>query len=204
MPVIKNLVLDLGNVVVDVDYPRFCLKAGIDVDAFEAFYNTPFFRDFETGKKSREDYFPALEKYTGFPAARRKEFERQIHTAFPLRLRTWGLIHFLKQHIPVYLLSNTNVVDFENIDAYVGLRKAFHKVYLSYEQQRSKPDPDTYRHAAGVLGVRPEETLFCDDRQDNIEGVRQAGWHGYKVENEDAFLIFLTNTLKLNHGGLTW
>ncbi|RKY51611.1 MAG: hypothetical protein DRP86_00655 [Candidatus Neomarinimicrobiota bacterium] len=204
MPDIKNLVLDLGNVVVDVDYPRFCLKVGIDVKAFEAFYDSPFFRGFEIGKKTREDYFRALEKYTGFPADRRNELERQIHTAFPLRLRTWGMIHFLKQHMPVYLLSNTNVVDFENIDAHVGLRKAFHKVYLSYEQKRSKPDPETYRHAARVLGIHPEETLFCDDRQDNIEGVRQAGWQGYQVESEGSFLTFLTKTLELNHGGLRW
>lgn len=204
MSVVKYLVLDLGNVVVDVDYPRFCRKAGINLAAFEAFYDMPFFRDFEVGKKTREDYFYALELYTGFPAVKQADFERFIHTAFPLRLRTWGLIHFLKRQMPVYLLSNTNIVDFENIDTYVGLKETFHNVYLSYEQGRSKPDPETYHHAAQVLGIHPEETLFCDDREDNIEGVQKAGWQGYCVRDETEFIKYLADTLKINHGALKW
>jgi glucose-1-phosphatase len=200
MKPVRYLVLDLGNVIVDVNYQRFCKKINIDTEAFQSFYEQSFFRLFEIGDKNRDDYFFELQKHVGFPVHRRHEFEKLIHTAFPLRLRTWGLIHHLKRHIPVFLLSNTNVVDFENIDAYVGLREAFHNVYLSYEQGRSKPAPETYHHAAEFLGVNPEETLFCDDRKDNIEGVREAGWQGYQVGDESEFINYLTKRLLLDSG----
>ncbi len=201
MKLVRYLVFDLGNVVVDVNYSRFCRKAGIDPAIFQAFYDDPFFRDFETGRKTRDEFYRALEEQTGFPSEKRTDFERLIHTAFPLRLRTWGLIHHLKRHMPVFLLSNTNAVDFENIDVHAGLREAFHKVYLSYEQGRSKPDPETYHHAANVLGVNPEETLFCDDRKDNIEGVLEAGWQAFHVKDETDFIRFLIDRLQLEPEG---
>jgi len=195
---VKYLVFDLGNVIVDVDYPRFCRQAGIDEQTFQNFYDSPFFRDLELGKKNRDEFYAELEDKTGFPQNKRHYFDENIRYAFPLRLRTWGMIHFLKKYYPVCLLSNTNIIDFEGIDRYIGLRKTFHKVYLSYEQGHSKPEQETYGHAAVYLGLNPEETLFFDDREDNIAGAVSAGWRGEIVTDESKMIRTIISALGLN------
>jgi len=198
MKPVKYLVFDLGNVVVDVEYPRFCRQAGIDEQAFQHFYDSPFFRDLELGKKNRDDFYIELESKTGFPQNKRNYFDENIRYAFPLRLKIWGMIHFLNRYYPVFLLSNTNIIDFESIDRYIGLRETFHKVYLSYEQGYSKPDPETYRHAAAYLGIDPVQTLFFDDRADNISGAVEAGWQGELVKKESQIIRKIISVIGLN------
>jgi FMN phosphatase YigB (HAD superfamily) len=198
MKPIQSFVFDLGNVVVDVEYPRFCRQAGIDVQAFQDFYESPFFRELELGHKDREAFYLELEEKTGFPRSNRKYVDENIRLAFPLRLKTWGLIHFLKRHYPVFLLSNTNIIDFESIDRYIGIRKTFHKVYLSYEQGYSKPYPETFRHAADYLGLNPAQTLFLDDREDNIAGAEKAGWQAEQVTDELKMIRRIISVCGLN------
>lgn len=198
MKPVKYLVFDLGNVVVDVEYSRFCRMAGIDGQAFQTFYGSLFFRELELGKKSRDEFYAELENKTGFPREKRNYFDDNVRCAFPLRLKTWGMIHFLKRYYPVFLLSNTNIIDFESIDRYIGLRETFHKVYLSYEQGYSKPHPETYRHAAKYLGLSPADTLFFDDREDNIAGAIEAGWQGEIVTEESKMIRTVVSVLNLN------
>ncbi len=46
---------------------------------------------------------------------------------------------------------------------------------ISAEQGIAKPDVRIYRLAAEQLGVLPQETVFVDDRRENIKGARAAG-----------------------------
>jgi FMN phosphatase YigB (HAD superfamily) len=39
----------------------------------------------------------------------------------------------------------------------------------------AKPDPAIYKLALDRLGTRPEETLFIDDKQPNIDAARALG-----------------------------
>jgi putative hydrolase of the HAD superfamily len=48
----------------------------------------------------------------------------------------------------------------------------------SCELRLAKPDPAIYHHVLDKLGVRPEETLFLDDRQENVLSAEAVGLHG--------------------------
>lgn len=48
-----------------------------------------------------------------------------------------------------------------------------------------KPDPAVYRRALDRLGFSPAETLFVDDRADNVAGARDAGLHGHRFVGPD-------------------
>ena len=41
-----------------------------------------------------------------------------------------------------------------------------------------KPDPAVYRHVAGLLGVAPEDTLYCGDSDVDIRFAHNAGARG--------------------------
>ena len=51
----------------------------------------------------------------------------------------------------------------------------FDVVVLSCLESIRKPDKQIYHRTAERLRVRPDETLFLDDRIENIEGAKQAG-----------------------------
>lgn len=48
----------------------------------------------------------------------------------------------------------------------------------SYQLRMAKPEPAIYEHTLRQLGTRPEETLFVDDRQVNIEAAEALGMKG--------------------------
>ena len=45
----------------------------------------------------------------------------------------------------------------------------------SYQLQMTKPDPRIYSHTLTMLGVKPNEALFLDDRLENVEAARSVG-----------------------------
>jgi len=51
----------------------------------------------------------------------------------------------------------------------------FDVLVWSYQLGIAKPDAKLYRHAQAELGVRPEETLFIDDKLPNVEAARALG-----------------------------
>ncbi len=65
---------------------------------------------------------------------------------------------------------------------------AFNHLTFSHRLRTTKPDPTIYAHAARGLGVRPEEILFIDDREDNIAGAQAACMQAIRYLDHDSFL----------------
>ena len=49
------------------------------------------------------------------------------------------------------------------------------KGILSYEVKMIKPMPEIYRLLLERYALKPEECVFLDDSEENIEGARRAG-----------------------------
>jgi len=62
----------------------------------------------------------------------------------------------------------------------------FRDIVVSGEEKLLKPDPAIYYLALRRFGLRPEEALFIDDREINVEGARAVGMHAHLfVDAED-------------------
>jgi putative hydrolase of the HAD superfamily len=55
----------------------------------------------------------------------------------------------------------------------------------SYQLRIAKPDAAIYRHVLKQLGTRPEETLFIDDKQVNVDAANALGMKGVLFTNVD-------------------
>ncbi|MDZ7796769.1 MAG: HAD family phosphatase [Candidatus Marinimicrobia bacterium] len=185
---IKNIVFDLGNVIVDVDHRRFTEAMGWPPEKYYQFFRSPYFREFETGKIDENAFFQKLSEYIPLSSGDVQRYRDLIHRAFPLRAKTWGIIHWLRPRYRLFLFSNTNSLDFNAINAFIDLTAPFENVYVSYEQGFLKPSKEAYEHAEALFHIRPPETYFFDDREENIRAARFAGWHAVQIENEDGLL----------------
>jgi putative hydrolase of the HAD superfamily len=64
----------------------------------------------------------------------------------------------------------------------------FHHVTLSYEVRSIKPEPEIYEHCLSGLGLPAGQTLFLDDRAENIEGAERLGIQGIRFTSRDEIL----------------
>jgi putative hydrolase of the HAD superfamily len=55
----------------------------------------------------------------------------------------------------------------------------------SYQLLLAKPDPAIYLHTLAKLGTQPEETLFLDDRPENISAAHDLGIQAIQFSNAD-------------------
>lgn len=92
-----------------------------------------------------------------------------------------GIIEGTKEIIE-QLRNNSRVVCGTNtIDAHYhyllnqGSYKIFDEVYASNLMGISKPNPDFYRHILNKEGVKPENTVFVDDIEENIIAAQKIG-----------------------------
>ncbi len=188
---IKNIIFDLGNILVDVDYKRFTDAMGWDHNLFMDFFSSSFFREFEVGKYNEEEFFVELNKYIPLKEGDELRYRNNIHKAFSLRPKTWARVHWLKKHYNVILFSNTNPIDFNAVDKSIDLKRVIRSAYVSYAQGYIKPDPRSYKKLEELFKIDPKETLFVDDRKENIEGALKANWHAELVESEESLFKML-------------
>jgi epoxide hydrolase-like predicted phosphatase len=58
------------------------------------------------------------------------------------------------------------------------LSELFDAVVISAEVGMRKPEPRIFLHAAGLLGIEPQECIFIDDIEANITAAEQLGFTG--------------------------
>jgi putative hydrolase of the HAD superfamily len=76
----------------------------------------------------------------------------------------------LKQHgIRTAILSNMGDSVLESITRAYDWIRLFNVLVWSYQLRIAKPDPKIYLHTLERLGTLPQETLFIDDKQVNID-----------------------------------
>lgn len=191
VPLIKNIVFDLGNVLVDVNYKNFTDSMNWNYDQFMKFITSDFFREFEMGKHSEDAFFKSLGTYIPLEEGDDQRYRENIPKKFPLRPRTWARLHFLKKRYKILLFSNTNSLDYEALDKMIEIKRVIRYSYVSYVQGYIKPNPKAYQRVEELFHIKPSETLFLDDRPENIEGARNAGWHAEIIENENTLFDVL-------------
>jgi FMN phosphatase YigB (HAD superfamily) len=68
--------------------------------------------------------------------------------------------------------QNVRVQHMRQMPEYHGV---FDAEFYSWEVGLAKPDPAYFAEIVQRIGVRPNEALFVDDRDDNVQGAREVG-----------------------------
>jgi epoxide hydrolase-like predicted phosphatase len=81
------------------------------------------------------------------------------------------------------------------LNAAWGLADAFDITVLSCEVGLAKPDPRIYHLALDKLGLEPEQVVFLDDFQRNVEGARQIGMQAIWFQDPNKAIVELDQYL---------
>lgn len=184
---IKNIIFDLGAVVLNIDYlatQRAFTSLGLPDDA--AFYSkqsqSDVFDLLETGKISGADFIETIQGMlpSRVPDQQIIDAWNAIILDFPLR--RLQILQQLQLHYSIFLLSNTNEIHEKKFNevlqqtcGYPSLAVFFDKVYLSHRVGLRKPNPEIFQLVLDQNNLLPAETLFIDDSPQHIEAAKALG-----------------------------
>lgn len=190
---IKNLLFDQGGVIVDIERDR-CLeelrRLGLEApERFVGLYKQdgPFFA-LENGDITLDEFHDALRPL--MPSGVTNEQMDYAFSSFivGIPLHRLQALRQLRKRYKTYILSNTNPLMFEGVIARnfaqegLDVNAYFDGVTVSYLAHSNKPDRKIFDYAIATMGIVPEETLFFDDGQENLDAASRLGFKTVLVE----------------------
>ena len=187
---IKNIVFDLGGVLVDLDF-----KAAINglqeagfanvKEQLMAFDRGGIFQKFEVGEITADEFRTAIRENSTVTLT-----DEEVDALWNLMLleiprEKLELILELRGKYMVYLLSNTNSIHWDyvckNAFNYRGFRVEdyFEETFLSYEMHLAKPDKAIFEKMLHDANLLAEETLFIDDSEANCKAAEEVDIHAH-------------------------
>ena len=199
---IKNIVFDLGGVLVDLDFKSTInglQKARFTnvKEQLQAFDQDGIFKKFELGEISADEFRASIRKNSSVSLT-----DEEVDSLWNLMLleiprEKLELILDLRSKYMVYLLSNTNSIHWDyvckNAFNYRGFRMDdyFEETFLSYEMHLAKPDKAIFEKMLNDANLLPEETLFIDDLEANCKAAEEIGIHAHHYHiGDDLSKIF--------------
>ena len=187
---IKNVVLDIGNVLVsfypDIYISQFITKKG-EIDYYEQIcFKSAEWKCGDLGTKSRGEIIDAIcEKYPD-DAATVREIMANCDDMLRVSKKNTDLIKRLKASgIGVYYLSNTNEHAFEFMTSTYEVFSYLDGGIASYRDGVIKPSADIFELFLSRYGKTAEECVFVDDMPQNVDGAKAVGLHGIVLKNID-------------------
>ena len=179
MEKIKNVVFDLGGVLFSRD-PRKFEPEFIKFFSYILLPQMPrFWEEYDRGVVSYEQVVTDLAEYNNCDRELAdKNLRRSILTQEEI-VATKALVADLKAAgYKLYVLSNMSL-EFIEFLRKTEVYKYFDGEVVSCEEHVVKPDAEIYRRLVERYGLDVSETLFIDDRKENVEAARNEGWEGF-------------------------
>jgi putative hydrolase of the HAD superfamily len=178
---IRSVVFDFGNVICfppsQEKLARAAADAGLPIDEFlRAMWKDRLPYD---GGETPQQYWRKVAAHasTEFDDSlikRMVEHEIGFWNTFDARVFQW--IETLRASgLTIGILSNLPHPIAASLRSTPGFMEHFDHVTFSCDLRLFKPQSAIYEHSFRGLGVAPEETLFIDDKIENVDGARAVG-----------------------------
>jgi glucose-1-phosphatase len=194
MAKIKNIIFDLGGVLLNLDYQLTTdafVRLGIPHfnKLYSQFKANDVFNQLETGKISNQQFYKTIKAASDVDIS-----DAQIDSAWNamlLNFREESLQYLtaIKNNYNLFLLSNTNAIHLKKVNEIlqqqthrINLNDFFKHSYYSHLIGMRKPDVEIYNHVLAHQNLIAAETLFIDDLEQNILAARHIGINSHWLQ----------------------
>lgn len=181
---VRNLLFDLGNVLIDIDIPgaHTRIRQLFREDASKEVIDQALLK-YECGKISTEIFINALLSQSQRHVQALDIIEAWNSMLIGMPASRIDMLYQLKPHFPLYVLSNTNALHIEWVHRYMKREHGLHRfedlfttTYYSHLVRDRKPNASIFEFITADAGIVPEQTLFLDDLPENIETAESIGF----------------------------
>ena len=185
---IKNIIFDVGKVLVEYDPDGMMKKLGFDEETLQtvnqAVFQNELWNESDRGVLSPEELLEAF-------IANNPAYEKEIRQVIDAVGDTISLMPYAVEWVKglkergyhLYILSNYAKYTYEKTSHKMEFLPYMDGVVFSYRCKLIKPEKEIYEYICKTYELKPEESVFLDDREDNVEAARNMGMHGIVFEN---------------------
>ena len=188
---IKNLIFDLGNVILNID-TKLSEKAFAQygMTNFSELYTlaaqNELFDRLEVGSITEKEFYDEFRRVTGCKLSDKTLEECWDALIMDFPIARIDMLKRLKQEgkYRTFILSNTNIIHYRFYTALLkrvhgvdGLESLVEHAYFSHEIGLKKPNRDIFDHVVANSHIKPEESIFIDDNEANIKAANALGFN---------------------------
>ena len=183
---IKNIVFDLGNVLVTFD-PKSFLKdlihnKKIEEDLYSFYFHSDLWILYDQGSYSNEDMiqkgiqiYPQYEKYI------RSVIERWVEYVIPI-VDNIQLLD-LYTNYSLYIISDIPQYNYDYLNEHYSFLQKVNGGIYSYQEKVSKPNKKMFTRLLEKYKINPQECVFIDDKYENIKTALDLGFKGIHLKD---------------------
>ena len=201
MSSINAIIFDIGNVLISWDPKNLYKKLIADKEELDWFcthvVNLEWHTHHDAGLPMQEGIKNLTAKHPDY---------RDLIAAFDTRWAETigeeiaGMLDIMQslstQNIPQFAITNYSAEKYPEFERDYAFAGHFKDVVVSGREGIVKPAPAIYELAIERFGITPEQTLFIDDREENIHAAAKFGIQGHVFTGHDNLLREL-KSLKL-------
>jgi glucose-1-phosphatase len=200
---IKNIVFDLGNVLISFRPSEFFDKKkypeNIKAKILSDIFDSKEWSMLDNGEINTSEVIDAI----ALKSSLKKEeiahiFNLRTELMFPLDQNVRLLPELQKQGFRLYFLSNFPMDVFEEVKTGYYFFKYFDGGIISAEVKFSKPDSRIYEILLEKYSLIPEECLYIDDLERNVKAAEAVGMKGLVTFGSQEISKEIENALNLH------
>lgn len=154
----------------------------------------------ETGRLSSKEFRNEIRKFFNINASDKEIDEAWNSMLNKTSKETLLLVNNLRSKYKTFLLSNTNQIHIDWVNAQLqkdyniqSLEPYFDKIYFSHKIKCRKPSKKPFQIVLKENNLIAKQTIFIDDKQENINTAKEIGIHTYLKKDETPLKKILEN-----------
>lgn len=187
---IKNIIFDVGMVLVDFSWKRVFEELGFTGDTFEevadATVRSELWNEYDRSRMSDEEIL------NGF-IAKAPQQEANIRLFWEHVGDSISCFHYSHAWIKewkakgygCYILSNYAKRTYELTQDVLSFEKLMDGALYSYQVQQIKPDAEIFETLLEKFDLKPEECVFLDDNARNVEAAKELGIYAIQFTTKE-------------------
>jgi glucose-1-phosphatase len=184
---IKNIIFDLGGVILPIDISRTTdayRKLGISniEQLFAHGHADSFFKKYEEGVIDDQQFIDKIKELVTTPVIDEVIIDAWNALLLDFPVERIDFLKDLQSKYKLFLFSNTNGIhhiafhkNYRNISGGKNFDDLFEKAWYSHLIKMRKPDVTAFEFVINAGNIDAAETLFIDDALVNVEGAMKAG-----------------------------
>lgn len=181
---IECVMFDIGKTLISFDLLIFAKKMSgytekSEEEIVKATFKSDLYFSLEKGKISPDEYIGRVIEETEAKDITKEEVIKGFISIFFPNHGVEKILEKAQRDKKIMLLSNISEIHWENYFKDHPIIKEFFsqpwQQVLSFRVGHRKPEKEIFLEALEMSGVEPQNTLFIDDKEKNVEGFRSVG-----------------------------
>ncbi|KAB0578434.1 putative hydrolase of the HAD superfamily [Fusobacterium naviforme] len=193
---LKNIIFDVGDVLLEYRWPEALMALGLPEQEARTLgrrmVHDPIWTMMDYGVMTPLEVAEKMRIVYPEQGDKIQWMMEHPKTLYVPRPEIWERVHRLKkQGYRLFILSNYGKEMWEAHAAFQPFMQDMDGAVISYRMHLLKPNRDIYEYLLDTYALKPEESLFFDDRRVNTDGAKSAGIPSVTVRSRE----FLRETL---------